>query len=334
MSREVGPVADGAPLLVREQEDLLLRAATRAPSMHNTQPWAFGVGRNHIELYADASRQLRQADPGGRALHVSCGAALFNLRVAAAHLRLHHRVRLLPQPADRTLVAVVELEHRLPRQGSLAGYYRAVWLRRTNRRPFHDRAVPSSAVTRMVEAATVEGALLRVFDDPAEVHRIIELVAEADRIERADLARTTERQRWVGGHHRDEGVPTGALGPRPVGRVPFRDLGYAVEAVREVATFEPAPTIAVLSTPLDQPVDWLRAGQALERVLLEATMSGISVSFLNQPLEHHELRWLVRNPLRGAGYSHMLLRLGYGDPVPLTPRRPVSDVRRPALLTD
>lgn len=330
MTTEVGAVPDREyPLLDAHEGDLLLRAGGRAPSLHNSQPWAFAVGERHLELYADPSRQLPRSDPTGRALMLSCGAALFNLRVAAEHFGLHPRVRLLPDKEAPTLVAVLDLDHRHSRPGGLGGYYRSLWLRRTNRRPFRDRPLPSAVIGRLAEAARVEGATLRVHDDPDEVRRVLDLLVEADRADRADLSRVAERQAWVGGPHRDDGIPVTALGPRPFGRAAFRDLGHAVDTVRELATFERTPTIAVLSTPLDQPVDWVRAGQALERVLLEATRSGVSASFLNQPLEHRELRWLVRHPLTGVGQPHMLMRLGYGEDVPLTPRRPVSEVRRP-----
>jgi len=78
----------------------------------------------------------------------------------------------------------------------------------------------------------------------------------------------------------------------------------------------------------DERVDWVRAGQALQRVLLEATASGLAASFMNQPLEQPALRGQVRSPTSGVGHSHMIMRIGFGDPVPSTPRRPVSAVRR------
>ncbi len=321
------------PVLEPHDVQVLLRAAVRAPSLHNTQPWAFGVGDRHVELYADSSRHLPQADATGRSLLISCGAALFNLRVAAAHLGMHPRVRVLPDEEDPTLVAVVETHHRHTRSGSLDGYYPAVWLRRTNRLPFRDRRVPPSTIGRLAEAAAVEGAVLRVYDDQAEVQRVVDLLHDADLEDRADLARTTERQAWIGGRQRREGIPVRSLGPRPAGlRAAFRDLGQGVSTVRESAAFESTPTIAVLSTVQDRPVDWVRAGQALERVLLEATVSGLSASFVNQPLEHSDLRWQVRNPITGVGHTHMLLRIGYGEKVPLTPRRPLeAALREPRL---
>jgi len=109
---------------------------------------------------------------------------------------------------------------------------------------------------------------------------------------------------------------------------PFRDLGRGVGGPRDDARFEKTPTVVVLSTMHDERVDWVRAGQALQRVLLEVTGAGLAASFLNQPLEHEALRGLVRSPLTGVGQSHMIMRIGYGDPVPATPRRPLSAVRR------
>jgi len=68
--------------LSQEQLQEVLVAATRAPSLHNTQPWSFRLAGEAIELYADRSRQLPVADPSGRELRIACGAALFNLRLA------------------------------------------------------------------------------------------------------------------------------------------------------------------------------------------------------------------------------------------------------------
>jgi hypothetical protein len=64
----------------------LLAAAVAAPSQHNTQPWRFRVRRyaRVIELYADPARALPHSDPADRAIHIACGAALLNLRLAAA----------------------------------------------------------------------------------------------------------------------------------------------------------------------------------------------------------------------------------------------------------
>ena len=91
------------------------------------------------------------------------------------------------------------------------------------------------------------------------------------------------------------------------------------------AWFEEQPQLAVLSTATSTRADWLRAGQALQRVLLTATQHGIAACPLTQPLETSDT-WQVRDPVSGRGTPQLILRIGYGLPVPATPRRPVSEV--------
>lgn len=304
----------------------LLETAIAAPSIHNSQPWRFVVEPRRIELYADPRRQLHMADPGGRSLLISCGAALFNLRVAAEHLGFHPRVRLLPSE-NPTLVATVDVDHRHSRPGLLDALYPAVWRRHTNRQPFWSQRPPASTLSRLVEAVASENAVARIYDDPDEVARIVDLLRHAEFEERNDPAGMAERVAWLAVEPRDDGVPVESLGPVPAqSRAAFRDLANGEQLARATAPFEATPTVALLSTIHDRPVDWVRAGQALERLLLVATNQGLAASFMNQPLEQPDLRWLTRSPTTGLGHTQMLMRIGYGVPVSPTPRRPIAEV--------
>ena len=86
-----------------------------------------------------------------------------------------------------------------------------------------------------------------------------------------------------------------------------------------------SPQLAVLATARDDPADWLRAGQALQRVLLTATVAGLAASFLYQPIELHDMR-------QSTGWwpwpecPQIILRLGYGPPGAASPRRRVDAV--------
>jgi hypothetical protein len=75
--------------------------ATRAPSVHNTQPWRFRVGSDRVECFADFSRQLPVLDPTRRQLYVSCGAALHHLTVALRAAGYASDVRLTPGEEER-----------------------------------------------------------------------------------------------------------------------------------------------------------------------------------------------------------------------------------------
>src|SRR3954471_17451638 len=92
---------------VSSELTVAVEAAIRAPSVHNTQPWGFRITNGRIDVFADRTRQLRVSDPDGRALRVSCGAAIFNLRLGLAHVGFASEVRLRPDPDDADLLASV-----------------------------------------------------------------------------------------------------------------------------------------------------------------------------------------------------------------------------------
>src|SRR5215475_12359380 len=84
-----------------------ISSAVRAPSVHNTQPWLFRTIADGIEVFPDWRRQLSVADPTGRAVRVSCGAAILNLRLALQHMGFVPVVELSPEgdgPIARVLV--------------------------------------------------------------------------------------------------------------------------------------------------------------------------------------------------------------------------------------
>jgi hypothetical protein len=312
--------------LTLAESHMLIGAAAAAPSMHNAQPWRFDVRGRWIDLWLDGSRRLGVLDPDDRNLHLGAGAALFNLRVAGEHLARAPEWDLLPDPARPELLATVRFEP-VERPGPLAAHYRAISTRRTNRRPFTGEPLPRSVIADLVRAAVSEGAWLRVSRQPREVDRIVRLLRQAELAAPRDAGRAAARSRWLGTDAAEpDGIPIEALGPHPARPwAAFRDLDPRVRG-RGTAAFESTPTLGVLSTRGDGPAEWLRAGQALQRILLVATDAGVSASFLNQPLEDRELRWAVRSPFEGPHVAQMVLRLGRGPAVPPTPRRPLDDL--------
>ena len=63
-------------------------------------------------------------------------------------------------------------------------------------------------------------------------------------------------------------------------------------------------------------------------MLLLARSENIWCSFLNQPIEVPELRGRVRDVLKKQGFPQLLMRMGYGQEIKPTPRRPVEEVMR------
>ncbi|MCX5262527.1 nitroreductase family protein [Streptomyces sp. NBC_00199] len=306
--------------------------------MHNAQPWRFRFLRadNAFQVYADLERAMPRADPATRGLHLGCAAAVFNLRTAVAHAGWRAATELLPDPADPRLLAVVRLtgpglaEHGVAED--LAPLYPAIRRRHTSRRPFTDEVIPQAVKDALSGAALLEGVRL-LFPDAWHVRTLLELVRDAEGRDATDAAAAEELRRWtrVGPdavEAASDGVPDYAFGPRKLyGSAPVRDFaGRGVVPGRASAAFENVPQLAVLGTASDRPGDWLLAGQAMERVLLQATLDGLATSLTSQALEWPELRWTLRDPQSAMGFVQMVLRLGYGPAGPGTPRRPVDEV--------
>src|SRR5580700_7596454 len=110
--------------------------AARAPSVHNTQPWRFHIAGEVIELHADPDRLLTQIDPAGRELTISCGAALFGLRLGLRQLGYLPAVELWPDPAQPWLVARAWPEGPAALNAVEAELLAAVPHRHTHRGPF------------------------------------------------------------------------------------------------------------------------------------------------------------------------------------------------------
>ncbi|MFG3257583.1 Acg family FMN-binding oxidoreductase [Streptomyces sp. NPDC048172] len=309
----------------------LISAAVAAPSIHNTQPWHYRLDPDTLTLAVRAAseRTLPCADPAGRALHVSIGAAVLNLRVAVARHGWRPVVRMLPDPADPALLATVRLADAARSAGPhRKELYEALWRRRSSRFPFTGHPVPEPVRAELAEAAHTEGATLR-FPAPDEVARLLALTAKGERRDAADAARRAETRDWVSGPGGGGlGLAAGTLGPQDArGRVPVRDFtGARRTGMLPSRLFEPRPLLAVLSTPHDRRVDWLRAGQALEHVLLLATVHRVRASLLHQALEWPDLRGALGGAERPARHVQMLVRLGYGPPGPAGARLPVQAV--------
>jgi nitroreductase len=304
-----------------------LEAAIAAPSVHNTQPWRFRIGGDTIDVFADRGRRLAVLDPDGRELLISVGAAILNLRVAIlAHGRIP-MLHLLPDRAEPDLAARVTLGPRIDPPATARMLAEAIPRRHTNRNPFKPIGVPADALADLCDAATTELGRLVIVDSGVR-DAVLDVVRIAEHRRRHDPAYWREMSDWTRTEAgRGDGVPVEAFGPwDALETVPIRDFSVVRPARRRgPATFESAPTIAVLYTVTDNPYEWLRGGQALQRVLLTATVRGLASTLMTQPVEAPDLRRLLED--QATGYAaQAVLRFGYGPPSAPSPRRPLQEV--------
>ena len=316
-----------------DQVDFLIATAARAPSVHNTQPWRFRVGEFAIELYADTRRKL-QTDPLGREMLISCGAALFGLGLAVRSLGYLPVVELLPDPAKLRLLARVRLGSPVPMTARERQMLEALPHRHTHRGPFDPGPLPAGLLAGLQHDALAEGAALAPVDPGIAYRQLADIVGAAGRRQDLDLLARTEIRRWsrAAADSARDGVPAHAFptssGPERE-RLPQRDFDLGRGLGLLPAGGPPPAVTAVLLTPRDGRADWLRAGQALHRLLAHAASRWVFASLYTQPLEAAAIRALIKDRLALPGAPQMVLQLGLARTTRSTARRPPAEVTDP-----
>ena len=312
--------------------EYLVRYAVLAPSIHNTQPWLFRVRGDALELFADRSRALPIADPSGRELTISCGAALQFARMAARNLKREASVELLPDANDPDLLARLRLGARASPTAREVRRFKAIPKRHTNRTAL----APGPELDRLIADL---GPLARRYgvSFPAsaaeEVRtRIATLVATADQRQMADPAFRHELSSWVRpAKSARDGMSISSFGMRDwlstgvAIALDQLDLSCATADKHQKLMLE-APWVGILATPRDDPPSWLRTGMALADILLEITAGGFAYSFANQPIEASEFRCRIATTMGSDDHPQMLMRIGAGQEVPAAARRAAEQV--------
>ena len=331
-----GPLAEAA--IPEEITRLVVSAAVNAPSVQNTQPWWFGHDEHEISVHADSERQLRVADPHGREMMISCGAALFTVRLALRNLGFVPKVRVLPDPDLPNLVARVAWSERVPPVEYEKQLFAEVPRRRTHRGGFDPAPLPAALLEDLAKEAAREKAMLRLMTDAADQRRaaaIAAVVEAGDYALRLDSARAKEEARWAPGpsSHRQDGVPPTAYSAQPERtepHFPSRDFahghGWGLPPGEGEQVVRSAGVVGLVATSVDHPVDWIHAGQALQRVLLLASSCNVAAALHSQPLELPLLRDFIRTHLIDRAYPQMVLRLGATSEAAVSVRRPVEEV--------
>jgi nitroreductase len=319
--------------------------ATRAPSIHNTQPWRFTAVQQQLDVFLDPDRSLPVLDPSARQQVISCGSAVEFALVSLAAAGHAAEVDALPDDGDVNHLAGIRVTGNRSPSAEDAALAEAIGRRHTVRAAFQPRALPPELIDRLQAEAESYGAWLKPITRSEEEVATVFLISRAEEMEQSDPAYLAELQRWLRSDPGAEdgvpveAVPSGDPHARPsnwlirdfvVGdreQQPFLDVGDPAAPPPEVER----PTVVLMGTSDDDRRAWLAAGRALGRLLLLATAEGVAASPLTQALDWPATRTRMRSRLSLVGHPQMLLRMGYPpeSPVPVVSgRRPVSDVLR------
>ncbi|WP_198597827.1 Acg family FMN-binding oxidoreductase [Blastococcus atacamensis] len=321
----------------------IVSVATRAPSIHNTQPWRFTATADRLDVFYDRRRALPVVDPSGRQQLISCGMAVAFAEVALRAAGFAVEVELMSDPGHEDHLARLRVTGRARPDGDDRALADAIAQRHTVRAAFEPRAVPAELLDRLEREAGAHGLWFKVITRSEEEVATVFLLSQAEELEQRDPAYVRELESWVRTDPATiDGVPADAV---PAGDPRDRPSNWLIRdfavSSRERHSFRAPqdldapppdverPTVVLLGTANDHRISWLEAGQGLGRVLLVATTAGLVASPLTQALDWPATRSRLRQRLSLIGHPQMLLRVGYPPPgleLVVTGRRPVGDV--------
>ena len=326
----------------------LVCAALLAANAHNAQPWRFRVATGRIDLFADPSRNIGTMDPLDREMQISLGCAIENLILAGPPNGKAPNVRLLPDPADHTHIARVDLA---PTRSSTSSLFEAIPIRHTNRGAYDtERPVTQRQLDALGGLVDAPGVELVWFTTAEDKHVFGDLTTRATARIIADPRQAADdfawyRTEWDEIQAKKDGITIDPSGQSalvrslakmlPVSRKQNND-GW-LKGTRETQI----PTAAAFGTllvrdPLD-PLQRLRVGRIYQRMHLAATAKGLGMQPLCQVLERIDRERSAGLPpdfttamaamLPTRWHPVMTFRIGYPDSEALrSPRRPAADV--------
>ncbi|WP_433716022.1 Acg family FMN-binding oxidoreductase [Nocardia sp. CA-084685] len=306
-----------------------MRLASRAPSLHNTQPWRWVFDGVRLHLYRDDDRLLTSADPLGRQLVISCGAMLHHVRTAFGAKGWHTDTTRLPDSHRTDYLAVIEFRPWPEPPAGVLVRARAIDRRRTDRLPMYaptDLAQFLHAARMLVTPHDLE---LDLLDDSA--HQKLAAASEhTTTVRRYDMEYQAELHWWAGHSGDPEGVPREALASdAEFARVSVgRTFPSAPHSARR-GDLEDNARLLVLSSPRESVTAWLHTGEALSALLLECTTAGLASCPMTHITEMPSAREIIESMLPRPGIPQVVIRVGTApdEPeTPPTPRRPLTDI--------
>lgn len=316
----------------------IIPLAILAPSAHNTQPWQFAARENTLEVYVDWSRHLAVSDPTKRQLYISIGCAITNVRIAATRWGYTTELTYFPEGDDeqKPVARITMIVNHAPSLTEHASsLFAAIKQRHT------DRSLYDSKPLREQERAALvsrENPAVLFVEDRDHIAAIARLTEEATKATLSRKDFKEELSHWVRNSwtRQPDGMPGFAMGmPAPVSL--FAPLMVRVtpihkqEAPKTRKQIESASAVAVIVTPTDTPADWLRSGEVLELVWLEAVSADLAAAPLAAAIEAQEnIRARLAQVLGSALHPQGILRIGHSAQRDLraTPRRSSNDCLR------
>lgn len=327
-------------------------AAILAASAHNSQPWAFVLDGDRIELHADPERSIGTVDPFLRERDTSLGCALENLVIALEAQGRTTTVTIPGAGGPDSLAACIDTSPGSSRRGAA---FDALARRHSNRGRYRDEPLPAGFTEQLSSSVDDSLAPVRLHWLTARTERatyaglIIDAVEELIHDDQQSLdSHAWYRHDWDQVQRRKDGItPDAQASPRlmrsAVKLLPATSRstndGFFLDSIRDTVPTSAAFGLITVPDPGDA-TQRLLGGRLVQRLHLAATSHGVAFQHLNPVTERIDRRRQLGldDPytgriaqLTGQPDRELLISFRVGMPAAdarRSPRRPLSEVLR------
>ena len=317
-----------APLRVDGGARELIRYATLAANSHNSQPWKFTAEERRITIAPDLARRCPAVDPNDHHLFVSLGCAAENLALAAAAAGLMATTAL----ASDAITMALE-----PDQSLESDLFKAIPIRQSTRALYDGTPVSNDKLAALERAGTRAGVSVMIITDKAKINNISDYVTEGNSAQMRDRAFMDELKHWIRFNDADavatmDGLSAAASGnpqwppwlARPLLPLVLTERGENQKYRDQIRS---SSGVAIFVADHSDSAHWVEVGRACQRFALQATVLGLKLAFINQPVEVPNVRKQLASFLGiGERLPDLIMRFGIGPDLPKSLRRPVEQV--------
>lgn len=312
----------------------IVECAIKAPSGHNTQPWKFENTQDGIHIHPDFSRALPVVDKDNYELYIGLGCALENLLIAASQKSYSYTVQY-PETATSCINIVLTKDVKNDIQPDTLFEY--INIRQVTKCKYNNQPIPSDSLKQLSTCFNLNGISLLILDGKKNFDKIFKIIIEASNMQFNNNDFVNELVSWCRFSKREaiktkDGIWSATMGMPGLGRflgsmIMKNFVSAKSEAKRLTDLLNHTQGLAIFITEKNDPVSWVKIGQAFQRFGLKATMLGISHAHLNMPCEEYELRNILAKELSIESKNPLLLiRYGYAKKMPYSFRRSFEDV--------
>jgi tRNA A37 threonylcarbamoyladenosine dehydratase len=297
-------VTDSSVSLLRKQIEELVAAASLAPSGGNTQPWKWLAYEKALFLFHDEKESASWIDFKKSASFVALGAAIENLKIKAESLQLSTNYELFPTGDNSKLISVITFSPLQTRTEHYTSLEKGLDMRLTNRKKGDRRPLTPEVISSMQSVVHLDqNAVLHITQKEEDVQLIADIVSASERVRflhpQGHHDFYSREIRWTkdsDGPVREgldiktlelsESDKTGlivASSPEVIKLLNKWGGGFAFEKLSK-KSIASSSAIGLIVLPTYSPYNFIKGGEALQRVWLDANINGLSFQPLTAPL--------------------------------------------------